>query len=331
MGDPTLFGDYDYKDDQSDGDDDDDGDGLAGTYNEYNQNGMQEDDMSFMQHNYEGDGMSEVPSSAYGVQYDRGRADVESEDGHDSSNKISEKDEHRLLGAFLLATDGGLDIGASRDRSEAQEPRLPAEAPACLKKFTTIAASLGLKTTREKLREDFEEVVRSNRLVRTSTADPWLGAHDTTRPIVGFTYKVFRRYYLAKIQGELVEANIRRAWEDLHHGTGGKLYHPGSSATDLGAIAVAVEASPASPRWSKGETRPNRQQRQQQHHQRRDSDDGRHGRPYILRAELQKILTTHGEALTDEEADELLRECRPDEEGRIVYEGYRRMLIDPSL
>ncbi|CAN0460334.1 unnamed protein product, partial [Scytosiphon promiscuus] len=55
------------------------------------------------------------------------------------------------------------------------------------------------------------------------------------------------------------------------------------------------------------------------------------GQPYVTRAELQKILTREGEVLTDEEMDELLRECRPDDEGRIVYEGYRRMLIDPSL
>lgn len=75
-----------------------------------------------------------------------------------------------------------------------------------------------------------------------------------------------------------------------------------------------------------GEAMPHRQQ-----NQRRDSDNGGHGRQYIARAELQKILTRDGEALTDEEVDELLRECRPDEEGRIVYEGYRRMLIDPSL
>lgn len=61
------------------------------------------------------------------------------------------------------------------------------------------------------------------------------------------------------------------------------------------------------------------------------SGGGSSGRSYIARAELQRILTQEGEALTDEEVDELLRECRPDDEGRIVYEGYRRMLIDPSL
>ncbi len=42
-------------------------------------------------------------------------------------------------------------------------------------------------------------------------------------------------------------------------------------------------------------------------------------------------MTRDGECLTDEEVEQLLRECKPDEEGRIVYEGYRRMLIDPSL
>ncbi|CAN0506431.1 unnamed protein product, partial [Ectocarpus sp. 8 AP-2014] len=125
-------------------------------------------------------------------------------------------------GAFLLAVDGGL--GGSGEESEGggccDEPQLPTNAPACLKKFTTIAASLGLKTTREQFREDFEKVVRSNGLVDTSPGNPWLGADDTERPVEGFTYKVFRRYYLAKIQGKLLEVNIRQAWEDLHQGTG---------------------------------------------------------------------------------------------------------------
>ena len=118
-------------------------------------------------------------------------------------------------------------------------------------------------------------------------------------------------------------------------GAGGKLYQPGYSTADLGATAAA--ASPSTlPRGGKGKTAPNREQQQHhhhhQHHHRRGSEDRHHhGRPYMLRAELHKILTTDGEALTDEEVDELLRECRPDQEGRIVYEGYRRMLIDPSL
>eukprot|EP00752_Nemacystus_decipiens_P001244 g1243.t1 len=298
MGDPTCAkakghfnGEYDYKVDQSDDDSDyDEYDGSAGAYDEYhhhhNENGIREDDQRVVEHKYEEEDMSEV-QSAFDV-HDSGPADVESEDEHDASSNISEKDEHRLLGAFLLASDGGLDSGGSSDGGE--EPRLPMDAPTCLKKFTTIAASLGLKSTREKLMEDFEEV--------------------------------FRRYYAAKIQGELLEVNIRRAWEDLHHGTGGKIYHPGSSASGLGAIDASSMLSGS----GKGEAPPNRQQSQH-----RDSSHGRHGRAYIARAELQKILTTDGEALTDEEVDELLRECRPDEEGRIVYEGYRRMLIDPSL
>lgn len=100
-----------------------------------------------------------------------------------------------------------------------------------------------------------------------------------------------------------------------------------------GASPVGFDATGASAEASGGGDggRHHRHQQQQQHG---DSDIGggdSRGRPYVARAELQKILTREGEALTDEEVDELLRECRPDEEGRIVYEGYRRMLIDPSL
>lgn len=40
---------------------------------------------------------------------------------------------------------------------------------------------------------DVPKVVRRNRLVRNSPEDPWPGAHDTTRPVVGFTYKVRTR------------------------------------------------------------------------------------------------------------------------------------------
>ena len=38
--------------------------------------------------------------------------------------------------------------------------------------------------------------------------------------IAKFGLQVFRGYYLAKIQGELLEVNIRQAWDDLHYGTG---------------------------------------------------------------------------------------------------------------
>jgi hypothetical protein len=54
-------------------------------------------------------------------------------------------------------------------------------------------------------------------------------------------------------------------------------------------------------------------------------------RPYISALEFRKIMTTEGEKLTEEEAEEMLRECKPDASGRIFYEGYRRMLIDQSL
>lgn len=91
-----------------------------------------------------------------------------------------------------------------------------------------------------------------------------------------------------------------------------------SSKQERSAAAVPFETSSPSP--SRGVQRS------------RGNEAGRsNGRPYVQRAELQKVLTREGEALTDEEVDELLRECRPDDEGRIVYEGYRRMLIDPSL
>lgn len=34
------------------------------------------------------------------------------------------------------------------------------------------------------------------------------------------TRQVFKRYYLAKIQGDLQETDIQQAWQDLHYGTG---------------------------------------------------------------------------------------------------------------
>ncbi|CAN0375874.1 unnamed protein product [Ectocarpus sp. 8 AP-2014] len=101
-----------------------------------------------------------------------------------------------------------------------------------------------------------------------------------------------------------------------------------------GASPIGFDATGASAETSGGGDGGRNHRHHQQQQQRGDSDIGggdSRGRPYVARAELQKILTREGEALTDEEVDELLRECRPDEEGRIVYEGYRRMLIDPSL
>lgn len=51
---------------------------------------------------------------------------------------------------------------------------------------------------------------------------------------------------------------------------------------------------------------------------------------YIPKDKLFEIMTKYGEKLTDEEAAEMVRECRPDESGRIFFENYRTMLIDTT-
>eukprot|EP00611_Tribonema_gayanum_P006371 TRINITY_DN1566_c0_g1_i1.p1 TRINITY_DN1566_c0_g1~~TRINITY_DN1566_c0_g1_i1.p1 ORF type:complete len:305 (-),score=91.64 TRINITY_DN1566_c0_g1_i1:744-1658(-) len=53
----------------------------------------------------------------------------------------------------------------------------------------------------------------------------------------------------------------------------------------------------------------------------------REGRDFIAAADLRRVLTHECERLTDEEAAELLQECRPDADGRVHFEGYRRMLV----
>ena len=40
---------------------------------------------------------------------------------------------------------------------------------------------------------------------------------------------------------------------------------------------------------------------------------------FISTIEFRKIMTSEGERLTEEEVEEMLRECIPDEEGRIFY------------
>ena len=52
-------------------------------------------------------------------------------------------------GAFLLASDGGLDADASRDGSE--EPRLPMDAPTCLKKVYFEVRLLYFRLTCEEM------------------------------------------------------------------------------------------------------------------------------------------------------------------------------------
>jgi Ca2+-binding EF-hand superfamily protein len=49
---------------------------------------------------------------------------------------------------------------------------------------------------------------------------------------------------------------------------------------------------------------------------------------FIPKEKLFEIMTKYGDKLTDEEAAEMIRECNPDEVGRIFFENYRHMLID---
>jgi Ca2+-binding EF-hand superfamily protein len=71
------------------------------------------------------------------------------------------------------------------------------------------------------------------------------------------------------------------------------------------------------------------------------------GRPYLLVADLRKVLTTCGDVLSDQEVDKLLRDCKPfysgapgaagggggaktskrEGDGKIFYENYRAMLL----
>ena len=59
------------------------------------------------------------------------------------------------------------------------------------------------------------------------------------------------------------------------------------------------------------------------------------GRPYILAADLRNLLVTTGESMTDEEADQLIADCKPIYKvqadgtvtGKIFFEQYRSMLL----
>lgn len=65
------------------------------------------------------------------------------------------------------------------------------------------------------------------------------------------------------------------------------------------------------------------------------------GDKFILVKDLRLVLTTKGDKLTDEEADELIRECQPQpgedgdktDEGmkRIFFDQYRAMLLDSGM
>jgi Ca2+-binding EF-hand superfamily protein len=65
------------------------------------------------------------------------------------------------------------------------------------------------------------------------------------------------------------------------------------------------------------------------------------GQPYLLAADLRRVLTSEGEAedvMNDEEVDQLIAECRPvytlekdgTRIGKISFEQYRTMLLDKS-
>lgn len=51
---------------------------------------------------------------------------------------------------------------------------------------------------------------------------------------------------------------------------------------------------------------------------------------YIPKAKLFEIMTKYGDKLSDEEATQMIRECKPDEQGRIFFDNYRTMLIDTT-
>mmetsp|Transcript_23071 Transcript_23071/g.47179 ORF Transcript_23071/g.47179 Transcript_23071/m.47179 type:complete len:236 (-) Transcript_23071:48-755(-) len=51
---------------------------------------------------------------------------------------------------------------------------------------------------------------------------------------------------------------------------------------------------------------------------------------FIPKEKVFEIMTKYGDKLSDEEAAEMIRECKPDSQGRIFFENYRRMLIDTT-
>jgi hypothetical protein len=55
------------------------------------------------------------------------------------------------------------------------------------------------------------------------------------------------------------------------------------------------------------------------------------GREYILDKDLRSVATTYGDVLTDEEADQMIKECKPDNLGRIFFSEYEAMLTDDTL
>ena len=53
----------------------------------------------------------------------------------------------------------------------------------------------------------------------------------------------------------------------------------------------------------------------------------RDGNGFISAAKLRRVMTNLGEKLTDEELDELIREADVNGDGRIGYEGFKKMMM----
>ncbi len=51
---------------------------------------------------------------------------------------------------------------------------------------------------------------------------------------------------------------------------------------------------------------------------------------FIPKDKLFEIMTKYGDKLSEEEAAEMIRECKPDSEGRVFFENYRTMLLDST-
>ncbi len=70
-----------------------------------------------------------------------------------------------------------------------------------------------------------------------------------------------------------------------------------------------------------------------------DSNKDTVGGRFLLVSKFRELLTSQGDVLTDEEADEIIIECQPryelDEDGtkigKIYYDGYRTMILDSSF
>lgn len=69
-----------------------------------------------------------------------------------------------------------------------------------------------------------------------------------------------------------------------------------------------------------------------------DTNRDENGRKFLIAEDFRELLTSHGDILTDEEADMLIRECNPSytiysdgtRKGRIYLENYRSFLLDKA-